>query len=187
MNTPKGRVSFPNVFKPRYNELSKKEEYSITLLFSKDADLSALKEEAAKACAEKWGQDKTKWPKNLRSPFRDQVEKMKDGVMPTGCEAGAMFMNLKSKQKPIVVDQKVQVILDETEFYPGCWAIASVHCYAYDQAGNRGVSFSLNNIQKVAEGEKFSGRSTAEADFAPVSGVETVSTKQKDALDAFLN
>jgi len=169
MNTPKFRVSYPNVFKPQLNKMSGKTEYSVVALFSKDADLKALRKAADEAVIEKWGADKTKWPKNLKSPFRDQAEREKEGVMPAGHEKGAVFMNLKSKNKPGVVDQNVQAIIDESEFYPGCWAIASVKAYAYDQAGNRGVSFGLNNIQKVKDGEPFSGRSKAEADFAPIT------------------
>jgi hypothetical protein len=169
MNTPKFRVSWPKVFKPELNKLSGKTEYSITALFPKGTDLSAMKKAAENAIIEKWGADKIKWPKTLKSPFRDQGEKEVDGSLPAGYEKGAIFINLKSKNKPGVVDQNVQAILDEADFYAGCYAIASVNAYAYDQAGNRGVSFGLNNIQKVADGEPLSGRSKPENDFAAVA------------------
>ena len=41
--TPKFRVSYPNVFKPRRNELNGKDEYSVVALFKKGEDLSKLK------------------------------------------------------------------------------------------------------------------------------------------------
>jgi len=173
VTTPKFRVSYPKVFKPEVNKLSGKTEYSVVALFDKGADLSALKAAAKQAVIDKWGPDPAKHPKNLKSPFRDQAEKAKevDGkrILPAGHTEGAIFMNLKSTQRPGVVDQNVQPILDESTFYAGCYARASVSCYAYDQAGNRGVSFGLSNIQKMAEGEPFSGRPSAEEAFSPVT------------------
>lgn len=174
--TPEFRVSFPAVFKPKKNELNGKDEYSVVALFKKGADLSKLKAEAQRAIEDKWGKDKTKWPTSIRSPFRDQGERKKnvDGkeVLPAGYEAGAIFLNLKSSQRPGVVDQNVQDIIDETQFYPGCWAKASIRAYAYDNKGNRGVAFGLQNIQKVRDDDPLAGRSHAQDDFAPIEGAE---------------
>lgn len=181
--TPKFRVSFPNVFEAKRNELSGKDEFSLVALFEEGAEktpefkkLIAAVEEAK---ANKWGADKNKWPKNLRSPFRNQGEKAKEGddgemFLPPGHVDGAVFLNLKSQQRPQVVDQSMNEIIDKNEFYPGCWARASVSVYAYDQAGNKGVSLGLKNIQKVADGEPFGGRTRATDDFSPVeiSGTE---------------
>lgn len=169
VKTPRFRVSFPKVFKAKVNKLSGKAEFSVVALFPKGADLSALEKAAEAVKEERWGKDKAKWPKNLKSPFRDQGEKVReDGSLPQGHEKGAIFMSFKSKDKPGVVDQNVQPIMEENVFYPGCWAIASVNAYAYDHAGNRGVSFGLNNVQKVGDGESFSGKPSAESDFSPV-------------------
>jgi hypothetical protein len=44
-----------------------------------------------------------------------------------------------------------------------------VTAYAYDKAGNRGVAFGLQNIQKLKDGEAFDGRSKPEDDFQPVA------------------
>lgn len=170
--TPKFRVSYPKVFKAELNKLSGKAEYSVVALFDKDADLKPIREAIKAAIIEKWGPDAAKHPKNLRNPLRDQADKAKeiDGkrVMPDGHTEGAYFLNLKSTQKPGVVDENVQPILDESTFYAGCYARASVSVYAYDQAGNRGVGIGLTNIQKVADGEPFSGRPKPEASFTPV-------------------
>jgi len=181
--TPKFRASYPNVFKAVSNKLSKKMEYSVVALFPKGADLSGLKKAAKDACIEKWGADETKWPKNLESPFKDQGDRAKDGVLPQGYEKGAIYMNLKNKNKPGVVDQNVQPIIDESEFYPGCWAIASVNCFAWDYEGVKfGVSFGLNNIQKVKDGEPFSGRTKAEDDFAPVATEDGETAQSAESL-----
>lgn len=182
--TPKFRVSYPNVFKPKRNELSKKDEYSVVALFPKDADLSALKAAVKKVIEDKLGADEKKWPKNIRLPFRDQGEKKKTNdegkeVLPSGHVEGAIFLNLKSATRPGVVNQNVEDIIDETDFYAGCWARATVNPYYYDQAGNKGVSLGLVNIQKVGEGDPLSGRSTPTDDFAPVT------TTTKDATGLF--
>lgn len=183
--TPVFRVSYPNVFKPKRNELSGKDEYSIVALFEKGADLSELKKAAAKAIEEKWGPDKAKWPSNIRTPFRDQGEKDGEKGMPAGYEKGAIFLNLKSSQRPGVVDSKVVDIIDESEFYAGCYARATVSCYAYDQKGNRGVAFGLGNLQKVKDGEPLGGRTKPQNDFAPIEAVGQAVSAAKDATSLF--
>ena len=40
--------------------------------------------------------------------------------------------------------------------------------YGYDKAGNKGVAFGLQNLQKLGDGERFSGRTAAEDDFDSV-------------------
>lgn len=170
--TPIFRASYPNVFKPKLNDLNGKEEYSVMALFPKGCDLSALKKMAQDAVEKKWGADKAKHPTNLKSPFRDQKELAKEGKMRPGTEDGAIFINLKAKEKPQVVDQNVQPILDEAEFYAGVFAKASVNAYAYDQKGNRGVAFGLGNIQKVKDGDPLGGRTRAQDDFAPIEGAK---------------
>lgn len=158
--TPEFRVSFPKVFKAERNDLNGQDEFSVVALFPLGADLSKLKAAAKAACEKKWGTDQKKWPKNLRLPFRDQADREKeddDGnkYLPDGYVAGAIFMNLKSKKRPGLVDAKLQDIIDESDFYGGCYARAQVNAYAYDNKGNAGVSFGLNHIQKLRDGESF--------------------------------
>lgn len=185
--TPEFRVSYPNVFKPKLNEMNGKQEYSIVALFPKNADLTKLKEAALAAIVEKWGADKALWPKNLRMPFRKQEERMKTDektgkqFLPPGHEEGCVFMNLKSSQRPGVVDQQVQPIIDESQFYAGCWAQATINAYCYDTAGNRGINFGLNNIQKVKEGDPLSGRPTPQNDFSPLE--KTAGTSATELFD----
>ena len=163
--TPKFRASFANVFRPgKAMEEGGEPKYGVMMLFDKDADLSALKAAAQRAVVDKWGADKAKWPKNLRSPFRDQAEKEGDAYV-----AGAYFITATSKQKPGLVDQRNQPIIDESEFFSGCYARATVRAFAYDKAGNRGVAFGLQNVQKLADGEPLGGgRVPAEKEFEPV-------------------
>lgn len=186
--TPQFRVSYPHIFKPKMNDLNGKAEYSIVALFKKGEDLTTLKLLAQKAIIEKWGEDKKKWPVNLKSPFRDQGEKAKDNngvqVFPDGYVEGAVFVNLKSTQRPGVVDQSVQDILDESQIYAGCWCRASVKAFAYDQKGNRGISFGLLNVQKTKDDDSLSGRTSPQDDFAPITEAKEAGAPA-NALDLF--
>lgn len=162
--TPEFRVSFAYVFRPSQpmaGSTNKDPKYTVTMLFPKGADLSKLQAAAKQAAVDKWGEGKI--PKGLRSPFRDQGEKEYAGY-----EAGAVFITATSKQKPGLVDARMQDIIEEKDFYSGCHARATVRAFAYDNAGNKGVSFGLQNIQKLRDGEPLGGRTRPSDDFEAV-------------------
>lgn len=174
--TPEFRVSYPKVFKPEPNKLKNNElEYSMQALFPKGADLSTLKKAAQEALQEKFGARLPQLVKEgkLKTPFRDQGEKeytRDDGVkvMPPAMEKGAIFLTLRTKQKPGVVDQNVQSIMNEADFYGGCYAKAAVTVYAYEKGSNCGVNFGLQHVQKTRDGESLGSRTRAEDAFAPI-------------------
>lgn len=161
VKTPEFRLSFPALFKPKAFE-QQEPKFSIVMLFDKKkADLSGLKKAVAAAAQEKWG-PKEKWPKNLRLPFRDGDEKEDmEGYK------GHTFVSASSKQKPGLVDYPDRNPIDETDnkCYAGCYARATLIAFAYDKAGNKGVSFSLQNVQVLRDGKPFSGRKNAEDEF----------------------
>lgn len=158
--TPQFRVSFPHVFKPHAFDDKQKAKYSIVMLFDKTHNISALKQAADAAAVEKWGADKTKWPKNLRSPFRDGNEKSD-----LAGYAGTIFVSASTERKPGLINRDKVAIELEEDFYGGCYARAEIVAFAYDNMGNKGVSFALNNIQKIKDGDAFSGRKAAEVVF----------------------
>jgi hypothetical protein len=56
--------------------------------------------------------------------------------------------------------------MDKADLYSGCYLRATVTAYAYTHGGNKGVSFSLQNLQKVRDGEPLSmSANKAENDF----------------------
>ncbi len=55
--------------------------------------------------------------------------------------------------------------LGEDEVYSGCYARVSVNFYGYNAAGNKGIACGLGNVQKVEDGERLGGGSSAEEDF----------------------
>ena len=174
VKTPIFRVVFPHVFTPQAN-LQGKLKYSITMLFPNSTNLDELKTAAQNAAVNKWGQ---KIPASLRSPFRMGEEK-KDKYP---CFAGCVFINATSNQKPGVVDGNVMPIMDQSEFYSGCYAIATLNAFAYSQAGNMGVSFGLNNLQKIKDGEPLAGTSRPEDDFKSINPEQAASPAESKQL-----
>lgn len=162
--TPEFRASFPHMFEPHSGFEGQEPKYSLVMLLPKETDITMMKRAVQNAIIEKWGPDKTKWPKGLRLPFRDGDEKMDlNGY------AGHWFVTASSKQRPGLINQRKEPINSEDQgFYAGCYARATLIAFAYDKAGNRGVAFSLQNVMKTRDGESFGGRRDASDDFKDV-------------------
>lgn len=157
--TEKFQVSFPNVFQPN----SESGNYSLTMLFDNKEAVKNLEELAKNTAQEKWGDKVTK--KQLQWPIKDGNEK--DLEKYPNFE-NKVFANAKSKFQCGLVDQNRNDILDESEFYAGCFARASISAYAWEYKGKKGVSFNLNNVQKLADGERIGGRVDASSEFDAV-------------------
>lgn len=163
--TGKVRFSYLNWATPKKNDLNGKMEYSTQVLIPKsDATTVGNIKAAIKAAIEKkWG---GKAPAGWRNPLRDgDTEKREDGK-PLGAEYhGHYFMNIRSDQKPGVVDTNRQPLIEADDFVSGDYGRVSMNAYAYEQKGNRGVSFGWNNAQFTAKGEALGSRARAEDDF----------------------
>lgn len=167
--TPVFRVSFPNLQEPKAFE-NGKPKYSVVMLFDKKEDLKGLKALCNAAITKKWA-DATKRPKTLKSPFRDGDVERGD----TDGYAGCVFITASSLQKPGIVYANKSIIpaaLIGEELYAGCYARAVVSAYAYDKMGNKGVAIALQHIQKVKDGDAFSGRMKLEDAFDVIEGEE---------------
>lgn len=162
VTTPEFRASFPALFKAEsFN--GGKEKFSVVMVFPKSTDLKALKDAARAAVDAKWP---TGRPANLRTPFRDGSEK---GDL-EGFGPDTVFVTATTTRKPGLVDRQLQPIIEPERFYAGCYARATVSAFAYDQAGNKGVSFGLHNVQFLRDGEPLAGGTKAEDDFEAVDG-----------------
>lgn len=175
--TPPFRVSFPHLFEPSVfknadGKASSKPKYEVTMLFSKTRLKKNKKEKelfdalrlSVNACVkEKWP-DKKKRPKNLSNPFQDGAEKEGDY---DGYSDDIIFVKVRTEIKPGVLNEngKRITIENQEDLYAGCWAVATVSCYPYDFAGNRGVALGLMNLKKVEDDEPFGNRTTPEQDF----------------------
>lgn len=160
------RISFANIWEPKSINGSE-EKYSVSCIIPK-SDKKTLERihkavEAAKqiGISKKWG---GKIPANLKLPLRDgDIDRPDDEAY-----ADAMFVNANSKDAPQIVDRKVQPIIDPMECGSGDYCNVSVNFYAYNANGNRGVAASLGNLQKIKDGERLAGRTSAASDFTEV-------------------
>lgn len=177
------RWSFVHVFAPydpNGNEANAK--YSVCLIIPKDdtATINAINE--ALKIAYKDGENKLKGNngklptfESLRTPIHDgDLERPEDEIY-----HNAFYINAKTSKKPGIVDRAVKEITNEDEVYSGCYGRASITFYAYNFNGNKGIGCSLNNLQKVKDGERLSGRASAQSDF---KGFETDVYDDEDLL-----
>ena len=104
----------------------------------------------------------------VRMPFRDAMEKSKYA----GFEEGKTFVSMWTKQAPGVVDKRLAEAMPN-EVYPGAVCIASYSCFAYENSGNKGVSFGLQNVMVVdSTAPRIDGKVAAKDDFDAVGGGE---------------
>jgi len=161
--TGKVRFSYANVFVPKAGMDGGTPKYSVSILIPKSdkegvAKLQKAFEECKATNAAFFGGSV---PKMLKGGLRDgDVEKEDEAY------AGHYFINANSAQKPDIVDANREALYDTTDFYSGCYGRASVTFYPYNAAGSKGIACGLNNLQKLEDGEKLGGVSSAAADFA---------------------
>lgn len=167
--TGKVRLSYVHVFEPFSQDGDDDGKYSCVLLIPKSDKKTLKKLQAAIEAATNQGKNTKfdgKIPNNLAVTLRDGDE---EGDLEKNPEyEGHMFMSVSSKTKPGLVDMDVNPIMDSTEIYSGCFARASINAFPYNYKGKKGISFGLNHLQKVADGDFLGGRSRAEDDFEPV-------------------
>jgi len=184
--TPEFRAAFISVFRATSMKNAdgsvSKAKYSIRAAFPPAAKLDALKKEAEGVAREKWGD---KIPKTLRSPFRVN-EELENPVAGIGDDWVIMTFSANEDRKPGIVDAKVQDIIDDADVYSGAWYRAQVRAFAYENAGNKGVSFGLQNVQKLRDDDPLgNGRIPASKAFEPVDVPESASANGKTATSIF--
>ncbi len=147
--TPPFRVSFPHVFQPNPRQTDK-EQYDICMLFPKDTNLDHINA-AINAVVDEKCKGKAK---GLHMPIRDGDT---DPAFEDYQESheGMHVLSARTTFKPGLVDKNLEDIIDPGDFYSGCWARASITAFHYDTAGNKGISFSLNNLQKLKDDDPF--------------------------------
>ena len=144
-------------------------KFSVSLIIPKSDTKTVAKIKAAIEAAYKEGEAKLKGNSRtvpalsaIKTPLRDgDAERPDDPAY-----ANSYFMNANSNTAPGIVDADCQPILERSEVYSGVYGRASVNFYAFNSNGNRGIACSLNNLQKIRDGEHLGGKSSAEDDFA---------------------
>lgn len=155
--TGKVRLSYANLFEARASQEGGEAKYSVSLIIPKKdtATINAIKKAIdeviqAEKAAKFGGKDK-----GLKYPLRDG-DLEKDDPAYEGC----MFINASSKQRPIILNEDKQPVIDAREVYSGCYGRASINLYAFNSNGNKGIAAGLNAIQKVADGDSLGGAYT---------------------------
>lgn len=163
--TGKVRFSYAHVFEPKAMEEGGKAKYSVCLLIPKTDTKTVAKVKAAIKAAFEDGKAKFggKLPKSWKNPLRDGDEEREDSPE----YEGMYFINANSTNKPYVVDEALEPIMEREDFYSGCWGNGSVNFYAFSVSGNKGVACGLNGVRKTQDDERLSGGgASAESDFA---------------------
>ena len=164
---PETRWSYANVWEAKsINGGAPK--FSVSLIIKKD-DPTVEKIKAAIQAAYDEGQAKLKGNGKSVPPLAAIKNPLRDGDLERPDDpayAGAYFVNANNQTAPGIVDADRQPILEHREVYSGVYGRASISFYAFNSAGNRGIACSLNNLQKIHDGEPLGGHSRAEDDFA---------------------
>lgn len=143
-------------------------KFSLQLLIPKTdkATIKKLRDaekETTAANLSRWG---GKVPKNLKSIIHDGDEERDTDENPE--YAGMYYMSVTANEQypPKIVDRNLQAILDRDEVKSGDYGRVSVVPFAYSGRSN-GISFGLRNVQKLTDGERLGGGSSApEDDFS---------------------
>lgn len=170
--TGKVRFSYTNVFEPTAMQDGQTPKYNVSIIISKSdtKTVEAIKKaiEAAKEAGKSKIADKNgKIPVNLKTPLRDGDEERPDD--PT--YENSYFINANSERKPGIVDRDLNPIMSRDDFYSGCYGRASINFYAFN-VNSKGIACGLNNLQKLEDGERLAGGSSAEEDFGGDNAVD---------------
>jgi hypothetical protein len=179
-------LSFPHLDEPTQAENGEGPlKYSASLLYAPGADLSAEQAAVMEAATEQFGQKAVQMLKTgaLANPFRTDWEKK-------GYPEGTVFINVRSKQPPGLVDRKNQLVIpgmidpayEYTEadkkkirdvFYPGAKVRVSISAFYYDFEGmKKGVSFGMNHMQFLSDGTRLDSRKAATETFDALPDLE---------------
>lgn len=166
--TGKVRFSYAHIWEATAVDEGQKAKFSVSILIPKSDKKTIAKINAAVEAAKQQGKASKyegKIPTNLKLPLRDGDEERPDDEAYAGC----FFMNATSVTRPGVVDSNRDPITEKSDFYSGCYGVASINFYPFRVSGNKGVACGLNNIMKTADGEVLGGgRQSAEDDFADI-------------------
>lgn len=161
------RLSYVALLEPKAIQEGQDPKYSCMILIPKD-DTANLKriERAIDAAFEagKSGHLKGVKRDRLKITLRDADEELDLEANPEFEDH--MFMNVNSANKPGLLNKYKEKTDSQDDIYSGVFAHVSLNFYAYNTAGNRGVTAGLNNVLSLGRGDYLGGRASADSDFA---------------------
>lgn len=155
----KTRWNYANVWEPKSINGSTP-RYSVSLLIPKDDKETVRKIKAAIQAAYEEGAGKLKGTSESVPPLAAIKNPLRDGDVERPDDpdyVGHYFVNANSTSAPGIVDASRQPIIDHSEVYSGVYGRASIGFYAFNTNGNKGIACSLNNLQKMSDGEPLGG------------------------------
>lgn len=164
------RLSYARLFTPKANDQGK-DVWSTLLLIPKTdtktvAALTAAAEAALEIGVQKGIFKKGTALKNAWSTLKDGDEH--EDVEDAPEYAGHFYMNVNAYNRaPVVVDRQNRP-LRETDVYSGCYARVSINSAPFKVPTNKGITFYLNGVQKIDDGEPLDGSLTVDAMFGEV-------------------
>ncbi len=182
--TPEVRLSFPQLFVAKAPPVTEentnpKKKFSTILLMPPTVSLEPFVAAVKAAMLKKWGQIVQLAPD--KQPIKDA--KANKPTM-KGFDQGWRYITASANEdrRPAVVDQRNVPVTDPSKVYPGMWVRAYINAFAYGGTPGRpkGVSFGLNAIQIVRDGERLGGAAKAPNEVftpleLPTDGTDTSS------------
>ncbi|MDR1465419.1 MAG: DUF2815 family protein [Oscillospiraceae bacterium] len=159
--TGKVRFSFLHCWEP-YTAIDNADpRYSVVLLIPKSDKTTIQRlQAAAKAAREAWSEKNGKAVAPESEAVIPGLGTLHDGdgQRPNGDDfgpecKGCWVLSASSKAAPKVVDEFKNEILDRGGIKSGDYGKVILNAFAYRKGGNSGVSFGLNAIQLLEEGE----------------------------------
>lgn len=177
------RLVWTALDKPKVNRINGKDEYITTVIISKDnADAINAFNEAVRECA---AEKDAKMLKGAKIPKLKDGDSSEDNAKGYPFLKNSYFYTLKNKHMPTLSKAAkyngkiVKVSADEGDIYSGCYAYVAANPFFYSASGNKGVTFYLNEVIKVKDGDRL-GAQDIHIDFDDVEFGTEPSTTQDD-------
>lgn len=153
------RLSFAHVWEPDENA---DDRYTTAILFEKNNPAVAKINEIVERLVAEGKQPGGKLAKVSKKALLLPLHDGDDTERPE--YVGMYYLNAKRNSRPGIIDLMKNPITDEEEIYSGVYVNISVEFYIYNNQ-SAGVGCALGNIQKVKDGQRFSGGPSAEEEF----------------------
>jgi hypothetical protein len=166
--TPKFRVAFPQVAELKSFAPDQKGRYSCVALFTlaEFTEKDKAKWSALVAACHKVALDEFKkpWKELDRSVYKLPFHKGEEKEQYSGFGPGVIYFTMSAyTRRPTILGPDNVTPVDPADFYPGCYARASVNPFASTKW--KSISIGMNHLQKLGEGDRLDGATSAEEDF----------------------
>jgi len=154
--TPEFRVSFPHLFEAHTVQEGDKPSYSVQMIFDRDTKLTVFKKAVKAVQKSKFQDKKIKSEKIKHVRDGNEIENSDGEIRPETKDKWVIQVASKNR-RPRVLNARREDIINPDEIYGGCYAVAVIEAYGYDNQYGRGISFGLLGVQKTRDGEPFVG------------------------------